>query len=92
MQSFFYDLADYTTSKLKAGEVYTAYLSGEDSDFCRLNGARVRQAGSVKQASLALRLIDGKRNAEGTVGLSGIKDEDRRRVDDLLATLRDQVA
>ncbi len=92
MQNYFYDLADYATTKLSGGEVYTAFLSGEESDFCRLTGAKVRQAGSVKQNHLAFRLINGQKNAEGSIALAGDKAEDRRRVDVLVKTLRDQVA
>ena len=91
-QQYFYELADFAQGKLQANEIFTAYLAGEESDFCRLNGGKVRQAGSVHQDQLLLRLINGQRNAEGTVGLSGIKDEDRRRAADLLGILRAQIA
>ncbi len=91
MQQYFYDLADFANTKLKAEEVYTAYLSGEDSDFCRLTGAKVRQAGNVKQNSLSFRLIEGRKHAEASISLAGSKDEDRRRLGDLIRSLRDQV-
>jgi predicted Zn-dependent protease len=91
-QQYFYELADWTTSKLQAHEVYTAWLSGEESDFCRLNGGKVRQAGNVRQVTLSLRLIRGGRNAQGSVALALVTDDDRARVGDLVKTLRDQLA
>lgn len=91
LRGYFYDLGDYTKTLLKGKEEYTANLSGEVSDFCRLNGAKVRQAGSVEQTSLTLQLIDGGRHAKGDIALSKVKDEDRRRLASLVQTLRDQV-
>ena len=71
MQQYFYQIADTATSGLQQDEVFTAFVSGEDSDFCRFNGAKVRQAGSVKQCKLELRLINGRRNAQGDVSAFG---------------------
>lgn len=90
-RTYFYELADFAKTCLQAGEEYTSELAGETSDFCRLNGAKVRQAGTVVQSKLDLRLIHGQKNARGAVALSGVKDEDRRRLQDLIVTLRDQV-
>jgi predicted Zn-dependent protease len=92
VQQYFYGLADFLTQKLRGQEVFLANLSGEESDFVRFNGAKVRQAGGVKQASLSLRLIDGKRNAIASVTLSHERAEDEGRLAAVVATLRDQVA
>lgn len=91
MQQYFYGLADYATAKLKGSEVFTSTLHGEVSDFCRMNGGKVRQAGSVRQNMMSLRLINGRKNAEGSITLANVRDEDERRVDALIANLRDQV-
>lgn len=91
MQQYFNDLADFANTKLKGDEVYTAFLSGEDSDFCRLSGAKVRQAGNVKQNSLSFRLIEGRKHAEASISLAGSKEEDQRRLETLIKSLRDQV-
>jgi predicted Zn-dependent protease len=95
MQSYFYDLADHLKTLLKGSEVYTAYLAGESSDFCRLNGAKVRQAGSVKQSQLTMKLIapaPSSRSADATVELSGDKAEDRARIAEIVKLLREQIA
>jgi predicted Zn-dependent protease len=91
MQTYFQDLADSLGKKLAGGEAYTAWLAGETSDFCRFNHAKIRQAGAVTQDLLSLRLIKGKRNVEGTVTLARDAAEDGRRIDALLATLREQL-
>lgn len=85
-------LVQAATAKLKGQEILLVNAQGERSEFCRLNNAKVRQAGTVMQAGLSLRLIDGKRNAGGEVTLSGIRAEDEGRVAALIATLRDQVS
>ena len=92
MQDYFYSLADYATSKLKGKEVFTSTLNGESSDFCRLNGGKVRQAGSVLQNMMSLQLINGKKNAQGDITLCNVRAEDEKRVDTMIAGLRDQIS
>ncbi len=92
MQSYFYDLSDFLTKRLAAGEVYTASFSGEDSDFVRFNHDRVRQSGRVEQRYYMLDLIKGARHAAGAVTLSGERAEDEQRLNWLLADLRAKVA
>jgi len=92
MRQYFFDTADYLKSLLEGGEVYTAYLTGEDSDFCRLNGGRIRQAGSVKQNQLSLRLISGARHASATLSLAGSKASDQAELASIVKELREQLA
>jgi predicted Zn-dependent protease len=92
MQNYFYNLADYATSKLQGKEVFTSTLNGESSDFCRLNGGKVRQAGSVLQNMMSLQLINGKKNAQGNITLCSVRSEDEKRIDAMIAGLRDQIS
>ncbi len=92
MRQYFFDTADYINSLIEGGEVYTAFLSGEDSDFCRLNGGRIRQAGSVKQNELSLRLINGARHASATLSLTGNKASDQSELSSIVRELREQLA
>ena len=92
MQEYFYSLADYATGKLKNKEVFTSTLHGESSDFCRLNGGKVRQAGSVLQNMMSLQLISGKKNAQGDITLCNVRSEDEKRIDTMIASLRDQIS
>lgn len=91
VKPYFYDLATYAKDLLTGNEVFTAYLSGETSDFCRMNHGKVRQAGHVTQNYLSLRLITGQKQARGTMTLSGQKDVDRSRVASLMLDLRSQL-
>lgn len=73
---------------LEPGEAFTAYLEAEQSDFVRLNGNRVRQAGQVSQVRLSLDLIRDGRHVEAAVTLSGEPDTDAATLRSLLPELR----
>jgi predicted Zn-dependent protease len=75
----FFATADRLARGLRAGETLLCTLSAERSDFVRFNHARVRQAGSVAQAYLDLRLIRDRRQATATVTLDGEGQEDALR-------------
>jgi hypothetical protein len=60
----FFELTDRLTQSLRGDEVLLCNLDGEDSDFVRLNGNRVRQAGGLRAWSLSLDLIEGRRQAQ----------------------------
>ncbi len=89
MQQHFMDLADFLTSQMRGDEVFTAYLTAEDSDFVRINHAKVRQPGSVSQANLQLRLIHQGRQCSVTVGLVGNLSSDKAQLTSQLDSLRD---
>ncbi|WP_137937564.1 TldD/PmbA family protein [Chitinivorax sp. B] len=89
MKSYFYDLADFIQSRLHGGEDYTAWLSGERSDFVRFNHGKVRQAGEVQQLYLSLRLIRGQKHVAISLALTGMVEADQNRVGGALAHLRD---
>ncbi len=88
MQQHFMELADFLTSQMQAGEVFTAYLIAEDSDFVRINHGKIRQPGAVSQANLQLRLIKDRRQSAVTVGLVGNAEMDRALLLDQLRALR----
>ena len=88
MQNYFYELADTLTKKLQGKEVFTASYEGEGSDFIRFNQSTIRQAGHVTQHYLSLDLIDGNRHASGMITLTRDKDEDNRRLNELVTDLR----
>lgn len=88
MRASFDTLTDHLSSRIRADEGYTLYLSGESSEFARLNRGRVRQPGNVEQCSVTLRLINDGRHASQTVTLSGSPDDDRARLDQAIQNLR----
>src|SRR2546422_3233357 len=91
MHEYFYTLADAITALLKGDEIYTCTFRGEDSDFVRFNRSAVRQAGTVTQRFLNLDLIRGQRHAAADVALSGDLEEDRARLTQTVAELREQL-
>jgi predicted Zn-dependent protease len=91
MQQYWNDLADRIGSLVRGDEAYTATLDSEHSDFVRLNGGKVRQAGSVTQTRVALDWIQGRRHASGSLSLSGDLGIDTARVADLVSDLRERV-
>jgi predicted Zn-dependent protease len=88
MQQHFMELAKFLTSQMRGDEVYTSYLTAEDSDFVRINHAQIRQPGSVSQANLQLRLLQGKRQCSVTVGLIGDLETDKAQLRSQLNDLR----
>ena len=70
MKELFFELADRAIGALRGKEFLLANFSGEVSDFVRFNKARVRQAMTIRQAHLALTLIDGNRHATVRFALS----------------------
>ncbi|NQD94750.1 TldD/PmbA family protein, partial [Pseudomonas sp. CrR25] len=87
-QSQFEALAEWLRGTLNPGEEFCLGYASEASDFIRFNHAKVRQAGHVQQASLALKLIRDGRHAELQVTLSGAPEDDRQRLTDALQHLR----
>jgi predicted Zn-dependent protease len=81
----FFAAAERLSRGLLAGETLLCNLSAERSDFVRFNHARVRQAGSVEQGYLTLRLARDRRQASATVMLDG------EGQDDALRALRDSL-
>jgi predicted Zn-dependent protease len=88
----FFALAADLGAGLRGGEVLFCGLDGEDSDFVRLNGGRIRQAGSVHRRTLGLTLIDAGRQVEGGIELGGGPAADRALAGELLARLRERLA
>lgn len=91
MRQYFSDISKHLRTKNSAGEVFLANYSGETSDFVRLNGGLVRQAGQVTQRELGLRLIRGKKQCEFSVSLGGIWADDQLKIDQALMTMRTQL-
>ena len=87
MKAQFFSLAARLEHELASGETLLCNLSAERSDFVRFNKALVRQAGSVEQRYLTLRLIGNRRQASATLALAG-SDDDLAHARAALAGLR----
>ena len=89
-QAYFDELVTAATAGLTGDEVLLANISGERTDFIRLNNNDVRQAGTVDQRRLTVDLIEGRRHVAGGITLTGERATDDTRVATLLAQLREQ--
>ena len=91
-ESYFADLAKGLHGFMQAGEHFLCSYEAEQSDFVRFNHARIRQAGHVDQAYLALRLVhdrdEGQRQAAISLTLSGDIGGDLAHCERALASLR----
>ena len=90
MKEEFFSLAAALAASLRGDEVLLCNLSAERSDFVRFNQARVRQAGTVEQRYLAMRLVRGRRQAAATLALAGGGD-DLGRAQEMLSSLRESL-
>ena len=90
MKARFFELAERLGCVLQAGEMLLCEFSGERSDFVRFNRGKVRQAGSVEQGYVSLRLIRERRQASASLAL-GSEDFDASRaaLDELRGVLDD---
>lgn len=80
--------ADLLHGLMQPGEAFGAYFEGEDSDFARLNGNRVRQAGHVLQQRLTLDLMRNDRHARAELPLTGTPDVDAAELSAAVEGLR----
>jgi predicted Zn-dependent protease len=87
----FFGLVDGLCRELRANETLLCSLSAERSDFVRFNHSQVRQAGSVEQRFLLLRLVSDRRQASANVSLAGA-GADLALCRDALARLRETVS
>lgn len=88
MKDHFFGLADRLRGELRPAETLLCSLDAERSDFVRFNRGRVRQAGSVQQRYLSVRLVRERRQAAATVAVAGDAD-DWEIACGVLARLRD---
>jgi predicted Zn-dependent protease len=89
-QTYFDEIVTAANASLVGDEVLLANVSGERTDFIRLNHGDVRQAGTVDQRTLTVDLVEGRRHTAGSIRLSGVREIDDARLTTLLAQLRDQ--
>lgn len=94
-RGYFEDLVKRSCARLGKDELLSIELVGESSQFVRVNGAKVRQAGIVDDASLNLTLFhkSGKelRRASRLIHLSGLAYTDQAEALDAVRALQAEV-
>jgi predicted Zn-dependent protease len=91
MEQIFNKISDQLYSDLKTDENLTLSLQGENSQFIRVNNAKVRQTGLVNNTDLAFDFIYNNRNAQGSITLSGDYETDQKRAKTELDRLRAEI-
>lgn len=91
MQNYFYQLSTFLFKHLQQDEVLTCCLTGENSDFVRLNNSKVRQAGSVMQQEFTIRLINSCKQISTSMMLCGNTGQDESMAKSALQTLRGMI-
>jgi predicted Zn-dependent protease len=80
MKGRFFEAAQRLFAQAGEGELLLCSLSGERSDFVRFNRGQVRQAGSVEQACVTVRLVRDRRQAIATFVLPADLERNARGV------------
>lgn len=88
LRSNFESISNTLVDKVNKNEAIICYLLGEESEFIRVSNARIRQSGSVQDASLQIQLIADDRLLSFTMGLSGNQELDSSKALELLNDLR----
>ncbi|MDJ0599870.1 MAG: TldD/PmbA family protein [Crocosphaera sp.] len=91
LESSFQKLCHILLNNLKSEEYLTIELNGEQSQFIRFNGAKVRQTGIVKDGSIKLTLIADKRTAFATFSFTGDEETDSQIAVENLNNLRQEL-
>lgn len=91
MEQIFNKISEKLYSELKNDEYLTLSLGGENSQFIRVNNAKVRQTGLVNNTDLAFDFIYNNRNSKGAITLSGDFETDFNRALEELGRLRAEI-
>ncbi|MDJ0806381.1 MAG: metallopeptidase TldD-related protein [Gammaproteobacteria bacterium] len=92
MELLFEQLSSALFAELHDNEALSLSVSGEDSQFIRINGGLIRQIGTVEDRTLELKLICDQRQATGSLTITGVLQADLERCHAELSRLREEVA
>ena len=79
MENKFKNISRTIYSQLKKDELLTISFTGEESQFIRLNNAKIRQTGLVNDADIHMKMIANGTTCTGSFTLSGNDDIDTKR-------------
>jgi predicted Zn-dependent protease len=94
-KDYFQSLITKLLAARKPGEHYYFSLTGEESQFVRINASKVRQLGTVSDSQLRVNLLiedqGALRDASRSCTLSGLSWQDQETVTQVIEILRDEV-
>ena len=91
MEQVFNKISERLYNDLAEKEYLTLSLSGENSQFIRINNAKIRQTGIVNDVDLIFDFIFDNRNAKGSITLSGDYNSDFKKAQEELDRLRKEI-
>ena len=91
MNNYFDKLNTSLFSLLNKGEILKTGMWGENSQFIRINGAKIRQTGIVSDLSYNMALISNKRQTSYSLTITGIFETDKSKLALILNKLRDDI-
>jgi predicted Zn-dependent protease len=91
VKEHFQSICDNAFSDLRQDEHLFCYLSGESSDFCRLNKGLVRQLGNVEQGYVYMSFISRGRILTKQFGFTYDKASDLGTIKDFIGASRKEV-
>jgi len=91
MKEYFFNISDKVINNLLKDEHLTLSINGEDSEFIRINNAKVRQLGTVSDASVGMELIKNNRKIEMSFTIQRNMDEDFNLIMSYLDVMRKNI-
>ncbi|MCU0569370.1 MAG: metallopeptidase TldD-related protein [Oculatellaceae cyanobacterium Prado106] len=91
-ETTFEQLTQQLLSDVRSGEHLKIELKGEQSQFVRFNGAKVRQTGCIQDGQLTLTLMQNQRNSFREIPLTGDWAIDAPQARDAIADLRAEIS
>jgi len=91
MKEYFFNMADKVINTLSNDEHLTLSINGEDSEFIRINNAKVRQLGTVTDATIGMELIKNSRKIEMSFTIQRDVDKDFKLIIDYLDIMRKNI-
>ena len=92
MKEYFFSISEKIMNSIGSDEHLTLSINGENSEFIRINNAKIRQIGTVSDASLSIELIKNNRKIGISFTLQRNRDIDLELALKHLQVLRSNVA
>ena len=91
MKEYFFKISETIINSIASDESLTLSINGENSEFIRINNAKVRQIGTVNDASLSIELIKNNRKIGISFTLQRNIDKDLQLAMNHLEVLRSNI-
>ena len=91
MDNYFSKLNEFLFSSKLKDEIFITNISGESSQFIRLNNSKVRQTGLVDDLNFSITLLSNNRKCSISMTLSGNENNDKLLLESYLNKLRDDI-